>query len=106
MPRPKLFLIDAMSNIFRAYYAIRGLSNRAGLPTNAVYGFTTMLRKLIVEEKPQYIAAAFDTAEPTFRHQMYEPYKAHRAEMPDDLSPQIPYIYKICDALRLNHYHL
>lgn len=101
MPRPRLFLIDAMSNIFRAYYAIRGLSNRSGLPTNAIYGFTAMLRKLIVEEKPEYLVAAFDTAEPTFRHQMYEAYKANRAEMPDDLGPQIPYVYRVCDALRV-----
>ncbi|MBI4469777.1 MAG: DNA polymerase I [Acidobacteria bacterium] len=100
-PRPRLFLIDAMSNIFRAYYAIRGLSNRSGTPTNAVYGFTAMLRKLIVDEKPEYLAAVFDTAEPTFRHEMYVEYKANRAEMPDDLGPQIPLVYGICDALRV-----
>jgi DNA polymerase-1 len=90
MGKKRLFLIDGMSNIFRAYYAIRGLSTSRGFPTNAIYGFTTMLKKLITEEKPDYLAVVFDTAEPTFRHAMFPPYKATRSEMPDDLAEQIP----------------
>jgi DNA polymerase-1 len=101
MGKKRLFLIDGMSNIFRAYYAIRGLSTSRGFPTNAIYGFTTMLKKLITEEKPDYLAVVFDTAEPTFRHAMFPPYKATRSEMPDDLAEQIPYIYRVCEALRL-----
>lgn len=95
----RLFLVDGMSNVFRAYYAIRGLATSRGLPTNAIYGFTTMLRKLIVEEKPDYLAVVFDTREPTFRHEIFPQYKANRAEMPDDLALQLPYIHKVCEAL-------
>jgi DNA polymerase-1 len=95
----RLFLVDGMSNVFRAYYAIRGLATSRGLPTNAIYGFTTMLRKLIVEEKPDYLAVVFDTGEPTFRHEIFPQYKANRTEMPDDLALQLPYIHKVCDAL-------
>lgn len=100
MARKKLVLIDGMSNIFRAYYAIRGLSHQ-GMPTNAIYGFTTMLRKVLKDEQPDYVAVAFDSAEPTFRHAMYPEYKANRAAMPDDLSLQMPYIFRICEALRI-----
>ena len=60
MESKRLFLIDGMSHIYRAYYAIRGLSNSKGMPTNAVYGFTSMLRKLIEEQKPDYVGVAFD----------------------------------------------
>jgi len=95
----RLFLVDGMSNVFRAYYAIRGLATSRGLPTNAIYGFTTMLRKLILEEKPDYLAVVFDTGEPTFRHEIFPQYKANRAEMPDDLALQLPYIHKVCEAL-------
>jgi DNA polymerase-1 len=100
MARKKLVLIDGMSNVFRAYYAIRGLSHQ-GMPTNAVYGFTTMLRKVLKDEQPDYVAVAFDSAEPTFRHDMYPEYKANRAAMPDDLSLQMPYIFQVCEALRI-----
>jgi len=95
----RVFLVDGMSTIFRAYYAIRGLATSRGFPTNAIYGFTTMLRKLILEEKPEYLAVVFDTGEPTFRHKLFPSYKANRAEMPDDLALQIPYIHKVCEAL-------
>ncbi len=101
MERQRLFLIDGMSNVFRAYYAIRGLATSRGLPTNAIYGFTTMLRKLILEEKPEYLAVVFDTDEPTFRHRLFPAYKANRTEMPSDLALQIPYIRRVCEALRV-----
>ena len=94
-------LVDGMSQIFRAYYAIRGLATSKGLATNAVYGFTMMLRKLIANEKPDYLAVVLDSAEPTFRHEAYADYKATRGLMPDDLSLQIPYILRVCEAFRV-----
>jgi DNA polymerase-1 len=87
-----------MSHIYRAYYAIRNLSSSKGLPTNAVYGFTSMLRKLINEQKPEYIAVALDLEGPTVRHEKFEAYKATRKPMPPDLAQQIPYIRKVCQA--------
>ena len=90
-----------MSQVYRAYHAIRNLSNQKGLPTNAVYGFTNMLRKLINEEKPEYLAVATDLSGPTVRHETYEDYKSTREPMPEDLSEQIPYIWRVCEALRV-----
>ena len=97
----RLFLVDGMSQIYRAYYALPSLSNSRGLPTNAIYGFTMMLRKLITSEKPDYLGVAFDGPERTFRHDAYEGYKATRTAMPDDLGLQIPYIGRLCEALRV-----
>src|ERR1700683_1201194 len=76
--RPRLFLIDGYSSIFRAFYAIRKLSNSKGEPTNAVYGFVTMLRKLLREEQPDLIGVALDVGK-TFRSERFEAYKANRA---------------------------
>jgi DNA polymerase-1 len=104
MPQTKqkrLFLVDGMSQIYRAYYALPSLSNSRGLPTNAIYGFTMMLRKLITSEKPDYLGVAFDSPERTFRHDKYESYKATRTKMPDDLTLQIPYIVRLCEALHV-----
>ncbi len=101
MSRKRLFLIDGMSHVYRAYYAIRGLSNTRGLPTNAIYGFTSMLRKLIQEQKPEYIGVALDLEGPTVRHEKFEAYKATRKPMPQDLIPQIPYITRICQVFRV-----
>jgi len=95
----KVFLIDGMSHIFRAHYAIRGLTNSQGVPTNAVYGFATMLRKLIRQYQPQYLAVVFDGSKPTFRHEAYQEYKANRTAMPEDLAVQFPYIRRLCEAL-------
>ncbi|MEO6656173.1 MAG: DNA polymerase I [Pyrinomonadaceae bacterium] len=99
----RVFLIDAMSHIYRAFFAPMGmkqepLRNSKGQVTQAVFVFTNMLRKLINDEKPEYIAAVFDTSAPTFRHDSFAAYKANRAEMPDDLAAQIPYIVRVCDA--------
>jgi DNA polymerase-1 len=99
----KLFLIDSMSHIFRAFYApLAGrqepLRNSSGQITQAVFVFTNMLRKLLNDEKPDYIAAIFDTAAPTFRHETFTDYKANREEMPDELASQLPYIEKVCEA--------
>lgn len=100
-PQKRVFLVDGMSHIFRSFYAIRNLSNSQGLPTNAVYGFASMLRKLIRQYQPEYIAVVFDGREPTFRHEAFEKYKANRTEMPDDLAVQLPYIRKLCEALQV-----
>jgi len=90
--KPTLFLIDGTNYIYRAFYAIRGLSNSRGFPTNAIYGFTNMLMKLCRDWGPEYIAVVFDAKGPTFRHEAYDQYKANRSAMPDELRPQIPHI--------------
>ncbi len=100
-PAPKLYLVDAMSNIHRAYHAIQRLSTSAGRPTNAIYGFVTMLRKMVREHDPEYIAAAFDRAERTLRHEAFADYKANRPTMADDLSVQIPEIRRVLEAYRI-----
>jgi DNA polymerase-1 len=97
----RLILVDGMSHIYRAYYAIPKLNNSKGFPTNAVYGFTTMLRKLIEGEKPDYIGVAFDLEGPTIRHEKFEAYKATRKPMPEELVLQLPYIRKVCEAFRV-----
>src|SRR3954454_14802163 len=99
MSMPRLYLIDGSSQMYRAYNAIRGLTGPDGKSTNAVYGFVTMLRKLINDHQPQYIAASFDLAGPTFRSEMATDYKANRAPMPSDLAEQIPWVHEACEAL-------
>jgi DNA polymerase I len=99
--RPTVFLIDGTAYIHRAYHAIRGLTNSEGLPTNAVFGFTRMLMKLIEEKKPEYAAVFFDAKGPTFRHEIYEAYKANRPPMPRDMAEQIPYIHRVVAGFRL-----
>src|SRR6185503_8062665 len=95
----RLFLIDGSSQMYRAYHAIRGLTGPDGKSTNAVYGFATMLRKLIADHKPDHIAASFDLAGPTFRDQIVSDYKAHREPMPSDLAEQVPLVREACEAL-------
>jgi DNA polymerase-1 len=97
--RPILFLIDGNNQMYRAYHAIRGLTGPDGKSTNAVYGFVTMLRKLIADHEPAYIAAAFDLAGPTFRSAMQADYKANRAPMPPDLVEQVPLVHEACEAM-------
>jgi DNA polymerase I len=101
MARPTLFLIDGSSQMYRAYHAFRGkgLSNQEGHTTHAVYVFVTMLRKLIADHTPGYIAASFDLAGPTFRDQLVDDYKANRVAMPDDLAEQINWVHQACEAL-------
>ena len=96
---PSLFLIDGSNQMYRAYHAIRGLTGPGGKSTNAVYGFVTMLRKLIADHHPQYIAASFDLPGETFRSQLAADYKATRAAMPGDLAEQIPWVHEACAAL-------
>jgi DNA polymerase-1 len=94
-----LYLVDGTSQLFRAYFAIHGLTNADGLPTNAIYGFTTMLRKLIRDEHPAYLGVAFDLGGPVFRHESYADYKANRPPTPEDLNVQVPYAKQVCAAL-------
>ncbi len=97
----RVFLIDGSSQMYRAYHAMRGggLTGPGGKSTHAVYIFVTMLRKLIADHAPQYIAASFDLAGPTFRSEMATDYKANRAPMPPDLAEQIPWVHEACEAL-------
>ena len=97
--RGRLFLIDGSSQMYRAYHAIRGLTGPDGKSTNAVYGFVTMLRKLIADHQPDLIAAAFDLRGPTFRSDLSADYKANRAPMPPDLVEQVPWVHEACEAL-------
>lgn len=101
MSRKRVYLVDGMSHIYRAYYAIQRLSNSKGFPTNAVYGFTSMLRKLVEDEKPDYIGVAIDLEGPTVRHEKFEAYKATRKPMPEDLALQLPYIRRVCDVFHV-----
>src|SRR5210317_2171608 len=96
-----LYLIDGTAYIHRAYHAIRGLTNSRGLPTNAIFGFTRMLIKLMEDRSPEYIGMFFDAKGPTFRHDMYKEYKANRPPMPEDMAMQIPYIKEVTAAFNL-----
>jgi DNA polymerase-1 len=94
-----LFLIDGNNQMYRAYHAIRGLTGPDGRSTNAVYGFVTMLRKLIADQQPELMACAFDLAGPTFRSTLAADYKANRPSMPDDLAEQIAWVHEACAAM-------
>src|SRR5262245_26051359 len=98
MPKPTLFLIDGSNQTYRAYHAIRGLTAPDGRSTNAIYGFVTMLRKLITDHHPHSIAAAFDLPGPTFRSELAADYKATRTAMPADLAEQISLVHEACRA--------
>ncbi|MFQ5656537.1 MAG: 5'-3' exonuclease H3TH domain-containing protein [Candidatus Methylomirabilales bacterium] len=96
-----LYLIDGTSYIYRAFFALPPLSNARGLPTNAAYGFTNMLLKILRERAPDHMAVVFDAGGETERHREFEGYKAERPPMPDTLAPQIPYIYRIVEAYQV-----
>jgi len=97
----RIYLVDGSAYIHRAYHAIRSLSTSRGFATNAIYGFTRMLMKLIADKNPKYAAMVFDSAIPTFRHELYPDYKANRVKMPEDLAAQIPYIKKVTEAFNI-----
>jgi DNA polymerase-1 len=101
-----LYLIDGNSYVYRAYYAIKGLSNSKGLPTNAIYGFTNMLLKIMREKKPDGLAISFDSPVPTERHRIYEDYKAQRPEAPGELIGQIPHIRRMISAFRIKIFEM
>jgi DNA polymerase-1 len=97
----RLYLIDGSSYIYRAYFAIRHLSNSKGFATNAVFGFINMLLKVVREHAPDHLAVVFDAKGPTFRKEIYPEYKANRSAMPEDLVPQIPYIKEVVRAFNM-----
>ena len=98
----KIFLVDAMGFIFRAYFApMARLNSPQGIPTKVPYLFSNMLRKIQKEHSPDYLAVVFDTKEPTFRDKLFDKYKAKRPPMPEDLSIQLPYVRRMCEAMRL-----
>jgi DNA polymerase I len=97
-----VYLVDGSSYIHRAYHAIRNLTNSQGFPTNAVFGFTKMVLKLIQDKKPEYFALIFDSKGPTFRHELYGKYKANRPPMPEDMAVQIPFIKEILKNLNIS----
>lgn len=97
----RLFLIDGHNFAYRAFFAVKFLSTSNGIPTNAVYGFTNMLLKLLKEEKPDYLLVVFDSPTLTFRHQIYKEYKAHRQKMPEDMRHQISLIQEVVKAFNI-----
>lgn len=102
----ELYIIDGNSYVYRAYYAIKSLSNSKGFPTNAIFGFTNMLLKIIRDKKPEELVIAFDSPGPTDRHMIYEQYKANRRETPQDLIPQLPFIKKIISAFNIKTFEM
>ena len=99
-PHGRLLLLDGHSLAYRAFFALPpDLATTTGQPTNAVYGFTSMLIKMLGDEQPTHVAVAFDRGEPTFRHEQYVEYKANRKETPGDLRNQFPLIFEVLDAL-------
>jgi len=101
MAEKTIYLIDGHSLLYRAFYAIKSLSNSKGFPTNAIFGFITALRKMVDQHHPDYLGIVFDTKGPTFRHKAFKEYKAHRKPMPDDLVIQVPVLKKILKALNI-----
>jgi DNA polymerase-1 len=104
MKHPRLFIIDGNSFCYRAYYAIRSLTTSKGFPTNAIYGFITMLNKLVNSESPDYLAVSFDLKGPTFRHEKFADYKVHRKPMPQELVAQMPVIKDVLRAYNIPIY--
>ncbi|EKD85794.1 MAG: hypothetical protein ACD_37C00610G0003 [uncultured bacterium] len=100
----KLVVIDGNAILHRAYHALPFLNNKQGNPTNAVYGFFTMLLKVMTDLKPEYLIVCFDRKAPTFRKQMYVGYQAKRPTMSDDLVPQIDIVHKTLDSAKIKHF--
>lgn len=96
-----LYLVDGSAYVYRAFHAVRGLANSKGMPTNAVFGFTRMLIKLIQERSPRLLGIYFDAKGPTFRHEIFSAYKANRPPMPEELVVQLPYIKKVTRGFRI-----
>lgn len=95
----KILIIDGNSILNRAFYGIRPLTTKSGMPTNALYGFVKILKKHFDSVKPEYAACAFDMRGPTFRHELSAEYKANRKGMPEDLALQLPYAHKLAEAM-------
>jgi len=98
----KLFLVDAMAHIYRAFYAPMVRMNApSGIPTKVPFLFANILRRLIKDYQPEYLGIVFDTSKPTFRDKLFESYKAQRPPMPDEMKVQLPYVRRLCEAMRL-----
>src|SRR5713226_3397803 len=105
MKRKKLVLIDGHAMIHRAFHAVpEQLTSSSGEPVNATFGFTSMLMKALTEEKPEYVAMTFDRPAPTFRHQQFAEYKAHRPTLPDNMRPQFRRIHEVVQAFGIPIY--
>src|SRR5699024_2352384 len=102
----KLVLIDGNSIIYRAFYALPLLNNDKGVYTNAVYGFTTMLLRILEEEQPTHMLVASDAGKTTFRHKTYGDYKGGRQKTPPELSEQFPLTNELLEAFQISHYEL
>ena len=105
MPK-KLVLIDGNSIAYRAFFALPLLHNDKGIHTNAVYGFTMMLMKILEEEKPTHLLVAFDAGKTTFRHKTFSEYKGGRQKTPPELSEQFPFLRELLDAFQISRYEL
>jgi len=98
----KLFLVDAMAHIYRAFYApMVRMNGPGGIPTKVPFLFANILRRLIKDYQPEYLGIVFDTSKPTFRDKLFEAYKAQRPPMPDEMKVQLPYVRRLCEAMRL-----
>ena len=102
----KLLIIDGNSIVNRAYYGVRPLSTKSGIPTNAIYGFMNIMLKYIDEYSPEFLCVAFDLKAPTFRHKMYDQYKAQRKGMPDELAEQMPHLKELLSAMNIKQLSL
>ncbi|MFO7295495.1 MAG: 5'-3' exonuclease H3TH domain-containing protein, partial [Clostridia bacterium] len=106
MGQPRVMIIDGNSLMHRAFYALPMLTNKKGTPTNAVYGFTNMLLRLIQDYKPNYLGVAFDKKGPTFRHEVYADYKATRQKTPEELIPQFDLLKKMLQLMGIAIYEV
>ena len=99
----RLFIIDGYATLYRAHYALirNPLTNTAGTPTSAVFGFANQVFQLIEEENPDYLVAAFDSKGKNFRHELYQDYKANRSAMPDEIQTQLPYLWELLEAMNI-----
>tara|TARA_Y100000389_G_scaffold38754_1_gene33150 strand:+ start:446 stop:3160 length:2715 start_codon:yes stop_codon:yes gene_type:complete len=99
----RLFIIDGYATLYRAHYALirNPLTNTAGIPTSAVFGFANQVFQLIEDEKPDYLVAAFDSKGKNFRHELYSDYKANRSAMPDEIQTQLPYLWELLGAMNI-----
>lgn len=102
----KVVLIDGNSIAYRAFFALPLLNNDKGVYTNAVYGFTTMLLKILEEDQPDHLLVAFDAGKTTFRHETYQEYKGGRQKTPSELSEQFPVLKELLDAFGVKYYQL
>src|SRR6202790_1645577 len=98
----KLFLVDAMAHVYRAFYAPMVRMNAPnGIPTKVPFLFSNILKRILKDHRPDYLAIVFDTSKPTFRDKIFEQYKAQRQPMPDEMRVQLPFVRRLCEAMRL-----